>query len=269
MAEETPMEKAATASSFVFLALNAFCCSWCGIVLIIILFVGLFVSLGMMGGNNQAIAGPDCLSPAGGSVTILDENLLAEGFGKYIEFYASQDSRPLLFTPDMGRDFVQAAKQAGINPLTLIGEAVTESSLGREPIVCSGGVATYNAYGRTATSSQPGCKTSAGSEKTWYMYPNTRDGLYQQAQYVYSRYVNPETCPECKEKGGPLSFNEYLEIYSPAGDDNDHSSMTQRYNAPAKWLKENGYGSAYACGVGSPESLQSSTTSTTAPDSPL
>ena len=184
-------------------------------------------------------AGPDCLSPGGGSVKIADPQKLAEGINGFIDSTGIDSPYK-----GMGSDFIQAGGQAGINPLILIGEAMTESSLGTA-IPCPEG---HNAFGREATSSQPNCAvvSSNGNLTPWYIYDSWKDSLYGQAQYVYDVYVNPNgSCPECKNS--PLSFEAYLNKYSPASDGNDHAAMTKTYEQPLQYINDHGYGSSIIC----------------------
>lgn len=109
-------------------------------------------------GDGYTLAAPNLKDPA----------KLADAINQYIE-----ERFPNSPFKGMGNLFVSGAMRAGINPLTVVFHAVKESQMGtaRDPQVLNA----FNAFGRTATSSQPHIPGPLAAG--WYKYPSWEASL--------------------------------------------------------------------------------------------
>lgn len=140
----------------------------------------------------------------------------------------------------LGRYAVMGGQRAGINPILPIIIARKESSLGTNKTGAGRKLTEgHNAYGRTATSSQPHITTG----RKWYKWRSFEDSLFDQSgrqddMYLYIKrtYSDLKTIDQTMMRYAPPSENntaQYLreikqwasEIYALAGDSIDQSKL--------------------------------------------
>lgn len=112
------------------------------------------------------------------AIQVNDPDKLASAIDQYIDKYAPTNS-PLR---GMGRHIVDGSIEAGVNPFVLVGIAQKESSFGTAGIATIG---THNAFGRTATDSQPHIETS----RKWYEYPSWAESFFANGTDTHPDYM--------------------------------------------------------------------------------
>lgn len=135
----------------------------------------------------------------------------------------------------LGTDIVDGAIRAGVNPFLVVSIALKESSFGTTGIATRG---TYNAFGRTATASQP--HVTIGS-RNWYKWTswvgsvNTDED--NQAEFLRRVYIDDR---------GLTDITEVIFTYAPPNE-NDTDLYAQQIN---EWINElvAASGSALSCG---------------------
>lgn len=107
---------------------------------------------------------------------INDKEALAEALDSYIE---DRNESFDIDTPflGMGDYFVEGGVRAGINPIFVITVATHESQLATYPTGIHLEPGGNNAFGRTASSSQPSFERAG---RDWYQYPSWEESLYSQ-----------------------------------------------------------------------------------------
>lgn len=139
----------------------------------------------------------------------------------------------------LGKYAVMGGQRAGINPILPIVIARMETSLGTDPRAGKALRDGHNAYGRTATRSQP----HIASARLWYKWNSLADSLFDRSPhqddmyaYIKSRYKDLKTIDETMMRYAPPHENDtagYLrnikqwasEIYQLAGDAVDQTKL--------------------------------------------
>ena len=138
---------------------------------------------------------------------INDAGKLADAIDKYIA-----DNHPSSPMKGLGKYFVQGGMRAGINPLLGVAQARHESGFGIAGVATNG---SKNAFGRTATDSQPHVKTN----RNWYKWESWEKSLVADAfpasgkteqpddwfQYIARRYADKLD-----------NFDAFVNAYAPA-----------------------------------------------------
>lgn len=123
------------------------------------------------------------------------------------------DSSPL---NGLGKYFVSGGKKTGINPALIAAQAKKESSFGTAGIATKG---TNNAFGRTATQSQPGIVI--GSRK-WYYWSSWAASLDSneddEPTYIKRTYI---------DKRGITNLKDYVYTYAPPTENDSNAYMEQ------------------------------------------
>jgi hypothetical protein len=183
-------------------------------------------------GRDAALQKPTGISLASGSgcvspllPRINDQQALATAIEAYISKYAP--SSPFTHA---GTAFVAAGVTNGVNPLWMVTIAQKESSFGTAGIAIKG---TFNAFGRTASESQPGIVI--GSHR-WYKYPSFVESLPDQAAYLKRQYLDK----------GLDTFREIVYKYAPPGENNTEQYIKDVEEAVGKLVSL--AGSALSCG---------------------
>lgn len=144
---------------------------------------------------------------------IADQAKLAASIDSYMNDNAPAGS-PLR---GLGDKFVSGAVSADINPLLVVAHAQKESSFGTAGIATRG---TFNAFGRTATSSQPNVDLSG---RLWYKYDSWEKSLDgggedDQPGYMRRKYI---------EELGITTLDAYINVYAPPSE-NDTAAYIQQ-----------------------------------------
>src|SRR5690606_19231982 len=169
-------------------------------------------------GAATAAGSGDGLSAA--APNLKDPQKLAEAINAYIgENFGSSPFQ------GMGSHFVEGAMNAGVNPILILALAKKESQLGttRDPQV----VSAFNAFGRTATSSQPHIVGPTGIK--WYKWSAWEDSLNNAAPgNDPATHDHPTYIQDVYFKSGEYDINspglEFMNKYSPT-----HENDTARY----------------------------------------
>lgn len=160
------------------------CLIGCGVAA----FMMLLIPMLLFGShNNGAIEkGTGAAAPAVGGCAlpgapkISDQAKFAQAIDEYIK--GLQPKSPMVGT---GADFVKAGIQHGVNPAWVIAIAQKESSFGLEGFAAENA---NNAFGRTATDSQPHVNSPNG--RKWYKYDSFAQSAYGQSEYLKRRYID-------------------------------------------------------------------------------
>lgn len=144
----------------------------------------------------------------------------------------------------LGKYAVMGGQRSGINPILPIVIARMETSLGTDPRAGKALREGHNAYGRTATRSQP----HVASARLWYKWDSLADSLFDRSSrqddmyaYIKSRYKDLKTIDETMMRYAPPHENNtasYLrnikqwasEIYQLAGDSIGQTKLGALHN---------------------------------------
>lgn len=180
------------------------------------------VALGVFGLNNS----DSITNTTGGDAGVRDNSctgLLYPNITDEAKYIAAIDE----YIPDssplngLGKYFVSGGKKSGINPSLIVAQAKKESSFGTAGVATKG---INNAFGRTATSSQPNMSicNKFGECRLWYKWSawwasldSTED---DEPTYIKRKYI---------EEFGITNLDDYIARYAPASDGNDPISYTQ------------------------------------------
>ncbi len=155
--------------------------------------------------DTAVIGSNSCTTPI--IPTILNPNKLAEAINGYIR--SRNPNSPL---NGYGSDFVQAGRNFQVNPMLIVAHAQWETGFGKEGSGIEKG--SNNAFGRTATSDQPGIE--AGKYK-WYKFESFQESIYGQASFMKRVYINQ----------GKTDIVSYVNKYAPPNE-----------NDTVKYIKE-------------------------------
>lgn len=153
-------------------------------------------------GKTNIITTSQCVTPL--YPPVINEDGFAEAINTYISGLST--ASPFVGTGDK---LVQAGKLYGINPAWVINIARKESSFGlRIP------TGTNNAFGRTATSSQPGVEFEG---RRWYKYDSFIASIPVQTEYLKRRYIDE----------GLLTITQITNVYAPPKENNTAGYINQ------------------------------------------
>lgn len=125
-------------------------------------------------GQPVVAASSDCVTPL--LPKINDPAAFATAINNYIA--ATSPKSPFI---GMGQTFVEAGTKNNINPAWEVNIARKESSIGIATPPNSN-----NAYGRTATASQPNISYNG---RLWYKYDSFQASIEPQAEYLNQQYI--------------------------------------------------------------------------------
>lgn len=144
----------------------------------------------------------------------------------------------------LGKYAIMGGQRSGINPILPIVIARAETSLGTDQRAGKALREGHNAYGRTATRSQP----HIASARLWYKWDSLEDSLFDRSPrkddmyaYIKAQYGDLKTIDETMMRYAPPSENDtarYLqsikqwasEIYQLAGESIDQTKLGSTYN---------------------------------------
>lgn len=180
------------------------CLAGCGVAALLMLIIPLMLAgyardkdLVKPTGGSVAGAG-GCLSPL--TPTINDQAALGAAIDSYIKSRVPRS--PMVGT---GNAFVTAGVKHGINPIWVITIAQKESSFGTEGFAAENA---NNAFGRTATKSQPHVVSPTG--RLWYKYDSFEQSADGQSEYLKRRYIDE----------GLTTMREIVYTYAPPSENN-------------------------------------------------
>jgi len=165
-------------------------------------------------------------SPTGTTFPNLDPQAMAEAINTYIEKNA-----PKSLMKGLGSTIVASAKNSNISPFLIVAIAQTESGIA-DPNYGDGVnvVRANNAFGRSATSSQPHIQ---GADRLWYKWSSIKASVDHTAPENTSR----------KDDGGDYAaylrvvfgseldkgdMDTFMQGYAPKGDNNDTAGYIKR-----------------------------------------
>lgn len=168
-----------------------------------------------IGNEDAGIREGSCNSPL--YPDIVDETSYAQALNDSIP-----SGSPL---KGLGQFFVAGGKKAGINPALIFSIAKKESSFGTAGIATNG---TQNAFGRTATDSQPHVTIEG---RNWYKWATWSDSLYttrsgyeDESAYIKRRYVDQ----------GLTTIKDIMYTYAPPAENDTDGYISQLYS----WIDE-------------------------------
>lgn len=148
--------------------------------------------------GGSVIGEGGCLSPL--TPTINDQAALGDAIDAYIKGIAPRS--PMVGT---GSDFVTAGVKHGINPIWVITIAQKESGFGMAGFAAQNA---NNAFGRTATASQPHIVSPTG--RRWFKYDSFAASADGQSEYLKRRYIDE----------GLTTMREIVYTYAPPSENN-------------------------------------------------
>lgn len=156
-------------------------------------------------GQPASNVGDACITPLWPNVT--DNAKFADAINQYI-----QKNAPNSPFVGLGADFVSAGQANGVNPAYEINIARKESSFGiaRSTAVTKGN----NAFGRTATVSQPGV---SGGGHTWYVFSSFQASIADEAAFLQRVYISK----------GFTTIDAITNKYAPPSENNTGQYITE------------------------------------------
>lgn len=179
------------------------------------------------GSNSCSLATMPAISDTSGVAAAIDEFIIGHG-GTGSPFEG------------LGTDIVEGAVRAGINPFLIVSIALKESSFGTAGIATRD---TYNAFGRTASDSQPNVNING---RNWYRWDSWEASVNSsednQAEFLKRVYV---------EDRGLTDLTEVIFTYAPPSENNTELYAEQIND----WVNElvTASGSALTCGASAGE----------------
>ncbi|MEX2398472.1 MAG: hypothetical protein WD432_00260 [Candidatus Saccharimonadales bacterium] len=131
--------------------------------------------------NSESAANYVIITPE-----ISDDEALADAIDEFID--DRESNSPL---SGMGKYFVEGGLRAGINPIFVVAIAEAESSLGTNPNTTAIELGGHNAFGRTASSSQPHVQLNEGSRR-WYAWDSWEKSLLSSSFPANGSVDNPD-----------------------------------------------------------------------------
>ncbi len=116
----------------------------------------------------------------------------------------------------LGKDLVAAGLQYGVNPAWVVNIARKESSFGTAGWPAQNA---FNAFGRTATSDQPGADHAG---RRWYRYDSFKQSVYGQSEYLRRKYIDK----------GLMTFEAITNQYAPPSE----NDTAQYINEMKTWV---------------------------------
>jgi len=154
-------------------------------------------------GSSAAVSvSNSCVTPV--LPRIQDPEAFAQAIDSYIKKLTPNS--PLI---GLGKDFVAAGTQYGVNPAWVVNIARKESSFGTH--IPPG---TFNSYGRTATDSQPGIEFKS---RRWYKYDSFAQSASGQSEYLKRRYLDK----------GLNTFDTIVPVYAPPSENDTKGYISQ------------------------------------------
>jgi hypothetical protein len=185
--------------------------------------------------GGSVIGEGGCLSPL--TPPIKDQAALGDAIDAYIKSFAPRS--PMIGT---GGNFVAAGVKHGINPIWVITIAQKESGFGLAGFAAE---KANNAFGRTATPSQPHVVSPKG--RLWYKYESFAASADGQSEYLKRRYIDE----------GLTTMREIVYTYAPPSENNTEQyikdierSMGKLAALAGSALDCNGSGSSGSVDVG-------------------
>lgn len=175
------------------------------------------------------------------AITINDTRALAQAIDQYIDANAPSGS-PLR---GLGDSVVSGSVRANINPFFIVTIAQKESSFGTAGVATNG---SNNAFGRTATASQPHIETYQAvtdQYRKWYAYDSfaaSMDGQGEEDQPTYMKRV-------FMDDRGLSTIDEVMEIYAPPSENDTELYIDQMRNRIDELIEL--AGDSISCGSGS------------------
>lgn len=131
-------------------------------------------------GNTTVAVSNSCVTPI--LPRIKDPKKFADAIYIYTAKYSVGKSSPF---QKLSSDFVNAGIVSGVNPAWVVNIARKESNFGK---LGWAAMNANNAFGRTASSSQPSITSPRGIK--WYKYVSFKDSIAPQAAYLKSHYLD-------------------------------------------------------------------------------
>lgn len=158
--------------------------------------------------NSGPVEGLDGLA----FITNLNEQKAVTAIDNYI--LSKQPSSPFV---GLGRDFIAGAKKSNVNPFLAVAHIQVESGFATAPVGWHTIPGSHNAFGLTASSSQPHVLSSGGrlvyAWPSWSASLNSNDPNFEDWFSWINRRVN--------EPGSPFygkTFRDYVYSYAPPGE---------------------------------------------------
>ncbi len=176
-----------------------------GIIVFPIIIVGTYLGGGLdkaTGAVGATLTSSECITPL--YPPVADEQKFAAAIDTYVAKLTP--SSPFV---GMGKVFVDAGKSYGINPAWVVNIARKESSFGIHIPPNSN-----NAFGRTATSEQPGVELSG---RKWYRYDSFEASIPVQTEYLKRRYIDQ----------GLVTIETITNVYAPPSENSTGTYIEQ------------------------------------------